>query len=324
MPPYTNPRGLDRLDHGTQDCAPHANAARRKSQKALASCLTAYVQLVIMNRLTNERRAAILRCLVEGNSIRATARITGAAKNTVSKLLRDVGAACSEYSDSVMRDLPCKRIQCDEIWSFCYAKQKNLPPELRGEYGYGDVWTWVAIDADTKLVPSWLVGLRDVEYAVAFMRDLAARLASRVQLTTDGHKPYLQAVPDGFGDDIDFATLRKLYGTGPGLTPAERKYSPAVCYSAVPTPRLGKPDPKHINTSYVERQNLTMRMGMRRFTRLTNAFSKKVENLEHAVALHFTHYNFCRIHQTLRVTPAMEAGVSDRLWTMEDLVGLLG
>ncbi len=277
-----------------------------------------------MNRLTKEKRAAIVGALVEGNSIRATVRMTGAAKNTVAKLLRDLGEACAAYQDEVLRDLPCKRVQVDEIWSFCYAKQKNVPADKRGEYGYGDVWTWVAIDADTKLVPSWLVGLRDAGYATEFITDLAGRLADRVQLTSDGNKVYLNAVADAFGESIDFAMLCKLYGAPPGITPSERHYTPAVCLATRRTGITGSPDPKHISTSYIERQNLTMRMSMRRFTRLTNAFSKKIENHEHAVALHFMHYNFCRIHQTLRITPAMAAGVSDHVWEIDDVIDLLG
>ena len=273
-----------------------------------------------MNRLSKERRAQILACLVEGNSIRSTVRITGAAKNTVSKLLKDVGWACAEFQDSALRNLPCKRLQVDEIWSFCYAKKKNVPPEHQGKLGYGDVWTWVALCAETKLAPCWLVGQRDAGWAREFLSDLSDRLTSRVQLTSDGHMAYLEAVDHAFGQEVDYAQLRKLYGPDPQ---AERRYSPPVCVASRPRPRVGDPDPKHVSRSYVERQNLTMRMGMRRFTRLTNAFSKKIDNLRHAVSLHFMHYNFCRIHQTLRVTPAMAAGVSDHLWEIDDIVGLL-
>jgi len=277
--------------------------------------------MVSMNTLTIEKRVQILASLIEGNSIRSTVRMIGAAKNTVVKLLRDVGQVCEQYHDRVMINLPCKRIQVDEIWSFCYAKQKNVPPELQGQFGYGDVWTWVALDADTKLVASWLVGKRDADWAQTFMLDLAARLRHRVQLTSDAHKAYLSAVEDAFGGDIDYATLVKLYGKEKAKQ--EQKYSPSPIIGCKQSIVIGNPDPNHISTSFVERQNLTMRMNMRRFTRLTNAFSKKIENLHWAVALHFLYYNFCRIHKTLKVTPAMEAGVSDRLWNLEDIVDLL-
>jgi IS1 family transposase len=250
--------------------------------------------------------------------------MTGAAKGTVLKLLVDLGAACEQYQDVVFRNLKLTRIQCDEIWEFCYAKAKNVPEEHRGEWGYGDVWTWVAIDAPTKLVPSWAVGRRDGFTAAAFIRDLASRLSTRVQLTTDGHKPYLEAVEGAFGNDIDYAMLIKTYeGDSGSNRSAERRYSPAVCTGEFRQRITGDPDPHHISTSYVERQNLTMRMHMRRFTRLTNAFSKKVNNHKAAVALHFMHYNFARIHQTLRVTPAMEAGASDHVWSIEEIIGLL-
>lgn len=247
--------------------------------------------------------------------------MTGAAKGTVLKLLRDLGYACWAYQDRVLRDLPCRRIQCDEIWTFVGAKAKNIPEEKRGEFGRGDVWTWTAICADTKLVPSFMIGPRDADMARSFMFDLASRMSGRIQLTTDGHASYLYAVEDAFGPEgVDYAMLVKLYGSDPE---AETRYSPARCTGCRPEAKLGSPDMLHVSTSYVERQNLTMRMSMRRFTRLTNAFSKKVENLEHAVALHFMHYNFCRIHQSLRVTPAMEAGVADHVWSLEELVGLL-
>lgn len=258
--------------------------------------------------------------MVEGNSLRATARMTDTAKNTVVKLLVDIGRACAEYQNENLRNLPCKRLQCDEIWSFCYAKDKNVPQDKKGQFGYGDVWTWTAICADTKLVPSYLVGNRDLETAKIFISDLSSRLTHRVQLTTDGQRQYLQAVDGAFGSDIDYAMLQKIYGE---ITPeGQRKYSPAECIGCKPEIIMGNPDKKHISTSYVERQNLTMRMSMRRFTRLTNAFSKKVENLAHAVSLHFMYYNFARIHRTLRVTPAMEAGVSDHVWTLEEIAGL--
>ena len=274
-----------------------------------------------MNKLDLKKRAQVLACLVEGNSIRATVRMTGAAKNTVVKLLADVGAACAEYQDKTLRNLPCKRIQCDEIWSFVYAKAKNVPTAKAAPEGAGDAWTWTAICADTKLVAAWMVGPRDGGIAYEFMHDLAGRLASRVQLTTDGHKAYLEAVEDAFGSNIDYARLVKLYGDAPNKGP-ERKYSPNVCLGAQVSTVSGDPDPKAVSTSYVERQNLTMRMSMRRFTRLTNGFSKKLENLGHAVALHFMYYNFGRIHQTLRVTPAMEARVSDHIWTLEEIAEL--
>ncbi len=273
-----------------------------------------------MNRLTQEKQRQVIAALVEGNSIRATVRMTGVAKNTIVKLLADVGKACAEYQDRVFHDLSCKRIECDEIWSFCYAKQKNVPEALQGQFGFGDVWTFTAICADTKLVPSWHLGGRDTENATVFMKDLASRMKHRVQLTTDGHAMYLDAVDDSFGTDIDFSQLIKIYGI-----PEEtgKRYSPAQCLGTEKITVMGNPDKKYVSTSYVERQNLNMRMSMRRFTRLTNAFSKKVENLAHAVALHFMYYNFCRIHQTLRVTPAMEARVTDRLWDIEDILDLL-
>jgi IS1 family transposase len=273
-----------------------------------------------MNRLTTAQRAQIVGCLVEGNSIRATVRMTGAAKNTITKLLVDLGAACSEYQDGVTRDLPCKVIECDEIWAYSYAKQKNVPDEHKGTFGYGDVWTWTALDADTKLVPTWLVGERTVDDAVVFMRDLERRLANRVQLTTDGHQAYVAAVGLAFGRDVDWAQIQKTYSSDPK---DERRYSPPVCTGTKVRVLKGDPDPDRISTSYVERQNLTMRMGMRRFTRLTNAFSKKVENLSHAVALHFMFYNFARIHQTTKKTPAMAAGLTDHKWSLYEIAALL-
>lgn len=275
-----------------------------------------------MNRLSREDRVRVLAALVEGNSIRATVRMTRIAKNTVVKLLADVGAACSAYHDEHVHGLTSRSIQCDEIWSFCYAKQKNVPEDKKGHYGYGDVWTWVGLDADTKLCVSWLVGLRDASYACAFMDDLASRLTTRVQLTTDGHRAYLEAVEGAFGADVDYAMLIKLYG-GPGVDSPDTKYSPGECTGTRVERVEGRPDTGRISTSYVERQNLTMRMSMRRFTRLTNGFSKKIENLEHAVALHFMHYNFCRIHKTLRVTPAMEARLTDHVWDLEEIVALM-
>ena len=276
-----------------------------------------------MNELNLEKRAQILHLLVEGNSMRATSRIADVSINTVTKLLVDVGAASSEYQDQAMHNLPCKRIQCDEIWSFCYSKEKNVAPEDKGILGHGDVYTWTAICSDTKLVPSFMVGKRDEEYAKAFIEDLASRLANRVQLTTDGHKPYLQAIEGAFGCDIDYAMLVKHYSNPGEAKQAQKRYSPSQFISADKRRITGNPDLKHVTTSHVERQNLPMRMGMRRFTRLTNGFSKKIENLEHAVALHFMHYNFGRIHKSLRVTPAMEAGISDHLWSMEEIAALI-
>jgi IS1 family transposase len=271
-----------------------------------------------MNKLPAAKRVAVVSALVEGNSVRTTCRMTGVAKGTVLKLLADLGRACSEYQDRALRNLPCKRVQCDEIWAFIGSKAKNTSPEKRAE-GWGDVWTWTAIDADTTLVPSWLVGGRDAGYATEFIADLKSRLACRVQLTTDGNRAYLEAVDYSFATNVDYAMLVKIYGP----VPDERRYSPPVCTGIKSEIVSGDPAPEHISTSYVERQNLTMRMSMRRFTRLTNAFSKKVENLEAAVALHFMHYNFGRIHQTLRVTPAMEAGIANHVWTTEEIVGLL-
>lgn len=258
--------------------------------------------------------------LVEGNSIRATVRMTGVAKKTVLKLLVDLGRACREYQDKVFTNLPCRIIQCDEIWSFCAMKEKNVPRQCRGRLGMGDVWTWTAICSDTKLVPHWYIGHRNAADATAFIKGLAPRLANRIQLTTDGHKAYIRAVEAAFGNAIDFSQLVKLYG--PAIGP-EGKYSPSECVGTVVERIKGRPRAKNISTSFVERQNLTMRMGMRRFTRLTNAFSKKIENHECAIALHFMHYNFARIHQTLRCSPAMRAGVADHLWSLEEIVGLL-
>ena len=273
-----------------------------------------------MNRLTRTKRTQILGALVEGNSIRSTVRMTGAAKNTVVKLLRDAGRACEQYHSQVMVNLPCKRIQVDEIWSYCYAKQSNVPDKYRGKFGYGDVWTWVAIDPDTKLVPVWLIGQRGSFWAKEFMYELARRMANRIQLTTDAYRPYYEAVYKAFNDDVDYAQLMKAYGAKRG---PEAKYSPAKLLCAIPRRMIGNPSRKHISTSMVERQNLTMRMQMRRFTRLTNGFSRKVENLHWAIALHFMNYNFCRIHKTLRVTPAMEIGISDHIWELDDIVELI-
>jgi IS1 family transposase len=267
-----------------------------------------------------EERTRIVSALVEGNSIRAVSRMSDASRNTIDKLLCELGRACSEYQDKAFRNLKCKRLQCDEIWSFIYAKQKNCSDEQKAKGG-GDVWTWVALDPDTKLVPCCFIGQRDAGCAYHFMHDLKSRLANRVQLTTDGHRAYLMAVEDAFGCEIDFAMLQKIYGA-PQDSP-ETRYSPAVCMGARKAVISGNPDHSHVSTSYVERQNLTMRMSMRRFTRLTNGFSKKLENHEHAVAIHYMYYNFGRIHQSLRVTPAMEAGIADHVWSIEEMMSLL-
>lgn len=277
--------------------------------------------MVSMNRLSREDRIRVIASLVEGNSIRSTVRMTGVAKNTVAKLLLEIGAACLEYQDKALRNLTCKRIHADEIWSYVGAKQKNVKPEHFEDGGFaGDVWTWTAIDADTKLVACWAVGPRNAVTARDFMHDLAERLANRVQLTTDGLKAYLVAVDSAFGDDIDFAQLVKIYGEGPE---GQKRYSPAECIGCERKAVTGNPKVKHISTSFVERQNLTMRMSMRRFTRLTNGFSKKIENHVAAISLHFMYYNFARVHQTLKTTPAVAAGVADRVWTVADIVELL-
>lgn len=275
-----------------------------------------------MNQISIEERVRVVACLVEGNSLRATTRMTGVHRTTVMKLLADLGNVCREYQDKAFRNLPCKRLQCDEIWSFVGAKEKNIPADERGK-GRGDVWTWTAICADTKLVPSWYIGNRDGEAAYHFIHDLAGRLAHRVQLTTDAHRAYLGAIEDAFGTEIDYAQLVKIYGGSFNNVP-EARYSPAVCMGARKAHVMGNPSLEHVSTSICERNNLTMRMGMRRFTRLTNGFSKKQENLEHSVALHFMHYNFCRVHSSLRVTPAMEAGISDHVWSLEEVIALLG
>lgn len=274
-----------------------------------------------MKRLPTARRAHILEMMVEGVSMQAITRLTGASKNTVAKLLKDAGEAYIAYHDEHVRNVKAKRVQCDEIWSFCQMKEKNVPKAIRGSFGIGDVYTWTGIDSESKLILSYLVGKRDGRYAKTFIDDLASRLANRVQLTTDGHKAYLSAVENAFGADVDYAMLVKLYGEPAGHS-AERKYSPGECCGSIKGVVCGNPDEAHISTSHVERQNLSMRMGMRRFTRLTNGFSKKIENHEYALAIYFMHYNFVRIHQSLRVTPAMAAGISDKLWSMEDIVAL--
>lgn len=273
-----------------------------------------------MKKLDQKTRAQVLHCLMEGTSIRATARLTGVSKTTILKLIEDAGRAAAWYQDRVFQNLNARRVQVDEIWGFVGAKQKNVPSAKRKDAAYGDAWLWIAIDADTKLVPCWLVGGRDSDYAMAFMDDLASRLANRIQLTSDGHKAYLEAVEGAFGGDIDYAMLVKLYGVAPE---GEKRYSPAECIGARKERIEGSPDPKHISTSFAERNNLNVRMHSRRMTRLANAFSKKIENHAHAMALHFLYYNFVRVHQTLKVSPAMAAGVSSRLWEMNDVVDML-
>jgi IS1 family transposase len=275
-----------------------------------------------MNRLSTEKRAAILSMLVEGNSLRATTRMAGCSINTTVKLLLDVGEACAAYQDEHLRDLSCKTIEADEIWSFVYSKQRNVPEEMKGQFGVGDVWTWTALDADSKLIVCWYVGERKYEDAAEFMLDLKGRLRDRIQLTTDGHSAYPNAVGLAFRHNIDFAQIIKQYATAASAG----RYSPPVCIGARVRVDRGEPDPAKISTSYVERQNLTMRMGMRRFTRLTNGFSKKLDNHMAAIAIHFMHYNFARPHTTLKNpyprTPAMAAGVADHIWTPAEIVEL--
>lgn len=276
--------------------------------------------MVSMNRLDTARRTHIVKCLIEGMSIRSTVRLTGASKNTIAKLLVELGAACTRYMNEAMVNLPCQRIQCDEIWSFVYAKEKNVTQEIAEKQVAGSVWTWTAIDADSKLIPCWLIGQRDTGTATEFMQDLADRLANRVQLTTDGLRVYFNAVVDAFADEIDYAVLHKIYGAD---RPDAARYSPATCIGCEKREVLGNPDAKHVSTSYVERANLSMRMSMRRFTRLTNAFSKKLENHAASVAIYFTWYNFGRIHQTLKMTPAQKAGIANHAWTVEEMIALL-
>lgn len=272
-----------------------------------------------MNTLTLDERVRVVSALVEGNSIRSTVRMTGVSKKTVMRVLCEVGEACWTYQQLNLKNLKCERIQCDEIWSFCYAKEKNLPVGLRNKHGFGSVWTWTALDPDSKLIASWFVGKRDTHAAYAFMKDLAGRLSNRIQLSTDGYRGYGEAIANAFGDNVDYGQVVKVYRATPG---PDGKYSPGECCATVKTPMTGNPDEDHLSTSLVERQNLTMRMQMRRFTRLTNAFSKKIQNLQWAVALHFMWYNFCRIHQSIRCTPAMKAGVTKQVWEIEDIIRL--
>jgi IS1 family transposase len=270
--------------------------------------------------LSIDKKVAVITALVEGCSVRSTSRMTGVAKGTILRLLETVGTACQEYHDSVVRNVSAKRVQVDEIWSFCYAKEKNATEEMWDRAGYaGDVWTFTAIEAQTKLVLGWMVGRRDAGCASEFLQDVAARLSNRIQLTTDGHKMYLAAVPDAFGSEIDYAQLVKVYGES---SEGQKRYSPAQILGTTQAAISGDPDPAHVSTSYVERQNLNMRMQMRRFTRLTNAFSKKIENHMHSVALFHMHHNFVRVHQTLRVTPAMESGLSSHVWSVSEIVNL--
>lgn len=277
-----------------------------------------------MNKLPLETRVRILNMLCEGSSMRSISRVCDVSFNTVDKLLIDAGNACAAFHYEHVRKVKAKRVQCDEIWSFCYAKQKNVESAKAAPDGAGNVWTWTALDSDSKMILSWMVGSRDAETANMFMDDLAQRLANPIQLTTDGHGVYLDAVAGAFADDVDYAMLVKLYGEDKtAQTSPERKYSPVECIGARKEPKIGSPDPRHISTSHVERANLSMRMGMRRFTRLTNAFSKKIDMHIHALSLYFVFYNFVRMHKTLRMSPAMAAGVSDRLWSMEDIVALI-
>src|ERR1035438_8323768 len=272
-----------------------------------------------MNRLYTNKCAQVVSCLIEGCSIRSTVRMTGVSKNTVAKLLIDLAGACAEYHDSYVGDLRVRRLQCDEIWSFVGAKKKNVTPEQE-KAGWGDAWTWTAIDADTKLCVTYYVGDRSKHSAYNFMRNAADRINGRPQITTDAHRPYLQAIEDAFGTEVDYAQLHKIFGAP---TPDASRYSPATCIACDMKTVMGNPDPKHVSTSFVERQNLSMRMGIRRFTRLTNAFSKKIENHAASIAIWFMYYNFVRVHSTLRVTPAMEAGLADHVWDIEELVKLL-
>ncbi|MGA9049143.1 MAG: IS1 family transposase [Dehalococcoidia bacterium] len=274
-----------------------------------------------MNQLSSFQRSKVISALVEGNSVRSTCRMTGVAKGTVLKLLVDLGSACERYQFNNLVKLNCKRIECDEIWSYCYSKERNIPEEHKGQFGYGDVWTFVALDADTKLVLSWLVGQREPEYAYQFAKDIKERLSNRVQLTTDGHKMYYEAFDGAFGDDIDYAMLVKIYGNE---YDANGKYVGYPKCTGIKVKKIhGNPDMSRVSTSYIERQNLTMRMTMRRFTRQTNGFSKKLDNLKCTLALHYMYYNFARVHKTLGCTPAMAAGVADHVWTLEEIISMM-
>lgn len=273
-----------------------------------------------MNRMDTARRAQVVRCLIEGNSVNSTVRMTGVAKNTILKLLAELGVVCSDFLNRSMQNLTCQRLQADEVWSFCYCKQRHLTPKIATEHVAGDVWIWAAIDADTKLIPCWLLGKRDAGCATEFIQDLARRLANRVQLTTDGLKVYVNAIYDAFGEDVDYSVLHKIYGAEPAN---EARYSPAKCIGCEKKSIIGQPDPDHVSTSYIERANLSMRMSMRRFTRLTNGFSKKIENHSAAVALYMMFYNFGRKHKTLGTTPAVKAGLTDHIWSVEEIIALL-
>ena len=276
-----------------------------------------------MNKLSIEQRTRVVTALLEGNSINSTCRMTGVAKMTVLKLLRDVGTACLSYHDATVRGLSSKKVQCDEVWSFCYAKDRNVPEEMRGRSDVGSVWTWTALDADSKMMISWHVGQRKLDDARAFIGDLAGRLANRVQLTTDGNSSYLSAIIEKFpAHGIDYGVLLKIYGPSGNDGKPETRYSPGRLVGLEKIEVLGAPRDQNISTSFVERANLTIRMGNRRFTRLTNGFSKKFENHCFALAIQVMHYNFARMHKTLRCSPAMAAGLSKTLWSVEDLVAL--
>ena len=272
-----------------------------------------------MNRLTTEKRRAVVAALVEGASINSTVRMTGVSKPTILKLIADLGTACERFHNEAVRDVKVQRVEVDEVWSFCYAKAKNVPAEKKGIFGFGDVWCWTAI-TDSKLMLSWLVGTRDTGAAHEFMQDVAGRLANRVQLTSDGHKPYLEAVEGAFGSAVDYAVLQKIYGSDPQ---AEKRYSPAICIGAKVEPITGNPDLTKVSTSHVERANLTIRMSLRRYTRLTNGHSKKIENHCHALAIFFVYYNYARIHQALRITPAMQSGLTDHVWSIDEILALM-
>lgn len=277
-----------------------------------------------MNKLSLTKRAQVLELLCEGMSMRSIERVVGCSINTVDKLLRDAGEAALAYHDKAVRGVKATRVQCDEVWSFVHAKQKNAPRSTRaGDPTIGDCWTWTAIEAQSKLLISYQVGGRDAEYALMLMDDLRGRIVNKIQLTTDGHSAYLGAVEEAFGAEVDYAMLIKQYGEPPASPEAARRYSPSDCVGTRKDKITGNPDPKHVSTSYVERANLTMRMSMRRFTRLTNAFSKKLQNHAHMVALYALWYNFVRVHKTLRMSPAMAAGIESRLWSMEDVVALI-